>query len=80
VTITTAAPLAAGIITAAAQLSKGSAPKLRIGIAAVAGAVTLNLIGLALPSVARVFAGLIILGVILGPGYDLAAALNRLIK
>jgi hypothetical protein len=79
VNVTTVAPLAAGIITAAAQMANGQAPRLRIGIAAVAGAVMLSLFGAAAPAAARAFAWLILLGAMLGPGVDVIRALGRLI-
>lgn len=78
-TITTAAPLIAGALTAAARLAAGDTPRLRIGIAAVAAAVLLGFIGAALPQLARALAWLILLGAMLGPGYDVIRALGRLI-
>jgi hypothetical protein len=74
-----AAPLIAGGLTAAATMTHGDMPKLRVGIAAVAGAVILGAIAGAVPQLARVFAYLIILGALLGPGYDLVLALTKLI-
>jgi hypothetical protein len=79
VTVLTLAPLAAGTITAAAAISRGEQPRLRIAFASVTAAVMLSLIGRLALGPARLFAGLIIIGTMLGPGYDLLAALSRLV-
>ena len=74
-----AAPLIAGAMTAGANLANGNMPRLRVGIAAVAAAVILGAAAGVVPTLARVFGYLIILGAMLGPGYDLVLALGRLI-
>jgi len=74
------APLIAGAMTAGAKLSNGQTPRLRIAIAAVAASVTLGAIGTAVPQLARALGYLIILGAMLGPGYDLVKALTKLIN
>lgn len=76
----TAAPLIAGTMTAGAKLSKGELPRLRIAIGAVAASVVLGAISGPLPGFARAFAYLIILGALLGPGYDLVKALTKLLN
>lgn len=75
----TIAPLAAGAITAAATIAKGETPRLRIVFGSVFGAVMLGLLARPLPGFARALAGLIIIGTMLGPGYDVIRALQRLI-
>lgn len=77
--IQVAAPLFAAGITAGAKLSNGELPKLRIGFAGVFAAVSLSALSNVAPAITRAFAILIILGALLGPGYDLVRALTRLI-
>lgn len=78
-TITTVAPLAAATITAGAQLAAGKAPRLRLVFAGIAGAVALSVLAGIAGGAARALAYLILIGTMLGPGYDLIRALSRLI-
>jgi hypothetical protein len=78
--VLTTAPLFAGTVTAGAAIARGEAPRIRIMFGAVAAAVMLSLFGRLSVPLARALAGLIILGSVLGPGYDLLAALIRLVK
>lgn len=75
-----AAPLAAAAITAGAVISKGETPRLRIALGGLFAAIGLSVLGAAAPRAARLFAGLVIIGTMLGPGYDLLTALTRLVN
>lgn len=74
----TAAPLIAGAITAVAKVSKGDTPRLRVLFGSVFASVMLGLLSRPMPSLARALAALIIIGTLLGPGYDVLQSLQRL--
>ena len=70
---------AATTITALGQMADGKTPRLRVFIAGAGAAIVLGAIAGALPALARMFAVLLVLGALLGPGYSLINAARRLI-
>lgn len=72
--------IAATVITALGTMASGELPRLRVFIAGGAAAIVLGGLAAILPSVASLFAVLIILGAVLGPGYSLINAAGRLIN
>lgn len=66
-------------LTAGGQIAEGKAPRLRLFIGGTAAAIVLSLLAGAIPTAARLFAVLVFLGALFGPGYSLIKAVTRLI-
>lgn len=67
-------------ITALGQLADGKTPRLRVFIGGAGAAIVLSVIAAGAPGIAHLFAVLVLLGAVLGPGYSLLKAASRLIN
>lgn len=66
-------------VTFGGQLAEGKTPRIRLLIAGAGAAIVLSLIAGAIPTAATLFAVLVFLGSLFGPGYPLLTALTKLI-
>lgn len=74
------APVFAGGIIAAARMASGKPPGFRLVVGVGFASALLSLLAAVLPGAARGFAWLLILGAVLGSGYDLFKRLGTIVS